>query len=651
MAYHFCVDLSTVEDSSSLAEGETCIIHVQFHGTGKNDFKVYREKLENTLLTKYLREIEGPDFNQKLMKLTFDIKAANEATNFCKSVLERGIFCRQSSYYFLGHSDEQLKAKSCYLMRATQEDIHELLATFGDFLEEKNVEKRSRNIGMLFSPLNKVVPLARREYKVQPDITGGFTGSYTFTDGCGFMSREFSSQVQRIFALDYTPSAVQVRYRGIEGMLVLKEDLTDGKVLFHNSMQRFATPDENMPESLSFADVVDYSRPYVNGYLDTRMVRLLADRGVGAQTLHDLQIGYHELLEGICGKTGEYFLRFKGEFRLLQDIQDKGIDSIIKKRLKSLRKQELDEMGKASYTKILVPESREVFAVCDPYNKLKYGECYFNPTLPEDEARVFPSGQKFVVTRNPCFHPGDVRVLKMTKEKQGYEKLRDCLVLPVEGQRPHAFECFGGDLAGNKFFVSWDKNLIPCEKENPCDYSPTVAAQLRQASVKSVSKALEKFRRSRHNNKELKSREELLEYFATFSDEIPRMIEGEYMKCATALGPSSKQCRQLSKLLYQAASLSEDSGKLRKELEQMKPSIELALFSGSRNDQDVEDANEYSDAEDPASPNQESSRRLSTYSARSTEQRRARNEIWKEIDKTAKDFVEGMQREIQMRVV
>ena len=651
MAYHFCVDLSTVEDSPSIAEGETCLIHVKFHGTGESDYKVYREKLENTLLTKYLSEIEGPDFNQKLMKLTFDIKPANEATNFCKSVLERGIFCRQRSYYFLGHSDEQLKTKSCYLMRATQEDIHELLAKFGDFLQEKNVEKRSRNIGMLFSPLNKVVPLARRECKVQTDITGGFTGSYTFTDGCGFMSREFSSEVQRIFELDYSPSAVQVRYRGIEEMLVLKEDLTDVKVLFHSSMQKFVTPDENMPESLSFADVVDYSRPYVNGYLDTRMVMLLADRGVCAQTLHDLQIGYHELLEAICGKTGEYFLRFKGEFRLLQDIQDKGIDSTIKKRLKSLRKQELDEMGKASYTKILVPESREVFAVCDPYNKLKYGECYFNPTMPEDEARVFPSGQKFVVTRNPCFHPGDVRVLKMTKEKQGYEKLRDCLVLPVEGKRPHAFECFGGDLAGNKFFVSWDKNLIPSEKENPCDYSPTVAAQLRQASVKSVSKAWEKFRRGRHNNKELKSREEMLEYFATFSDETPMMIEGEYMKCATALGPSSKQCRQLSKLLYQAASLSEDSGKLRKELEQMKPSIESALFSGSPNDQDVEDANEYSDVENQTSPNQESSRRLSTHSARSTEQLRARNEIWKEIDKIAKDFVEGMQREIQMRVV
>ena len=652
MAYHFCIDLSSVEDPSSVVEGETLIIHVKFHGTGRNDYKVYRERLESTLLTEYLKKFEGPDFNQKLMKLTFDIKPVDEANSFCKSVLERGIFCRQRSYFFLGHSDEQLQTKSCYLMRATKDEIHELLAKFGDFHQEKNLEKRARNIEMLFSPLNRVVPLATSEFKVQPDITGGVTASYTFTDGCGFMSREFSSEVQRIFELDYQPSAVQVCYRGIEGMLVLKEDLPEVKVLFHNSMQKFDTLEESMPKGFSFAGVVDYSRPFVNGYLDTRMVMLLADRGVSAQTLHDLQTGYHGLVEDMSRKTteAEYFLRLKGEFGLLRDIQDKGIDSNLKKRLKGLRKQELDKMKKATYTRILVPESREVFAVCDPYNKLKYGECYFNPTMPEDEAKVFHAGQEFVVTRNPCYHPGDVLVLKMTKEKQGYEKLRDCLVLPVEGPRPHAFECFGGDLAGKKFFVSWDKNLIPSVKENPCDYSRTVAAKLRQASVKSVSKAWEKFRRG-HNNKELKSREEMVEYFATFSDEIPRMIEGEYMKCVSALGPSSKQCRQLSKLLYQAVSLSEDSAKLRKELEQMTPSIESALFSGSPNDRDVEDANEYSDVENPTRPNQESSRRLSTRSAKAKEQRRARNEIWKDIDKIAKDFVEGMQGETQMRVV
>jgi len=119
-----------------------------------------------------------------------------------------------------------------------------------------------------------------------------------------------------------------------------------------------------------------------------------------------------------------------------------------------------------------------------------------------------------------------------------------------------------------------------------------------------VSKALEKFRKGHNvNDKELKSRDEMLEYFATFSDEIPRMIEEEYMKCATELGPSSKQCRQLSKLLYQAASLSVDSGKLRKELEQIKPSTKSAL-----------------------------NRELLSH-----------QKIWKSIDEKAKGFVKGMQ--------
>lgn len=56
----------------------------------------------------------------------------------------------------------------------------------------------------------------------------------------------------------------------------------------------------------------------------------------------------------------------------------------------------------------------------------------------EDETRDFLTGQKFVVMRHPCYNPGDVRVLRLTKEKQEYEYVRDCLVLPVKGPRPHA---------------------------------------------------------------------------------------------------------------------------------------------------------------------------------------------------------------------
>ncbi|KAJ7387488.1 hypothetical protein OS493_000818 [Desmophyllum pertusum] len=696
MAFHLCIDLSTADIPPS-GEGENNIIHVQFYGTGRDQYKVDHEKLDSTLLTEYLkqdkqRQRDGPDLNQKLMKLTFNITPTDEANTFCRSVLERGIFCRQRSYFFLGHSDNQLKKKSCYLMRASHEEIHELLSQFGDLMEERKVGKRARKIGMLFSPLNKAMPFSAHEYRVEPDIKRGVFRSYTFTDGCGFMSPKFSSEVQGFLKLDFQPSAVQVRYRGIEGMLVLKEDLTEVKVQFHNSMQKFALQPRSQGwgrvtlgtrlMSLQMTTCQNYSTSlmlwiilalYVNGYLDTRMVMLLADRGVTSENLEDLQSGYHELLEGMCKETAEYFLRFKGEFRLLQDIldNDNRIDGSIKKRLKLLRKQELDEMERAAYTRIIVPESRVVFAVCDPYNKLKYGECYFDPTMPDDEARGFPAGQKFVVTRNPCYHPGDVRVLKLTDKKQWYENLRDCLVLPVKGPRPHAFECSGGNLGGDKFFVSWDKNLIPSVKEKPCDYLPTVAAKNREAPAKSVSKVSSKFKRESNESKELKDREEMLEYFASFSDEIPKRIEGEYMKCATAAGPSSKECRQLSKMLYQAANFTEDTGTLQKELEQMEPSISSALFSGSPNDQDVEDAREYSEEERPA-PEHEitgssrppvtsssvyedvreySKEKRPTKTSRPSRPSVSGYEIWEKIDKKAKDFVERMQRETQKSVV
>ena len=559
MSWHLRIDLSDDTIPRKTEEGETCILNVQYHGTGRNDYKVDHEKLESTLLTEYLRKSEVPDLSQKLMKLTFDITPADKANSFCKSVLERGVFCRQHTYLFLGHSNEQLKTKSCYLMRATQDEIHKHLAKFGDFLEEKNLGKRARNIAMLFTPLNKVVPLTTKEYKMQADITGGITRTYSFTDGCGFMSPEFSSEVQRIFELDYQPSAVHVRYRGIEGMLVLKEDLADVKVLFHNSMQKFVTPDENMPEGFSFADVVDYSRPYVNGYLDTRMVMLLADRGVSAKNLHDLQTGYYELLEDMCRKTAEaeYFLRCKGEFRLLQDIQHKGIDSTTKKHLKGLKKQELDETEKAAYTRILVPKSRLVFAVSDPYQKLGYGECYFYPTMLEDETEGFIPGQEFVVMRDPCYHPGDVRVLRMTKEKQGYENLRDCLVLPVKGPRPHAFECSGGDLSGNKFFVSWDEKLIPNKITSPCAYPPKRTPGCRKAAAFVPCCQLPKTKLSPvWRNRE--GRQEIREYFASYEDDLTDKIDATYMKYAAAFGPSSKECRELSKMLYQANDLTQD---------------------------------------------------------------------------------------------
>lgn len=37
--------------------------------------------------------------------------------------------------------------------------------------------------------------------------------------------------------------------------------------------------------------------------------------------------------------------------------------------------------------------------------------------------------------------------------------------------RPHPNECSGGDLDGDLYFISWDKNLIPSQTVKPMDYT------------------------------------------------------------------------------------------------------------------------------------------------------------------------------------
>ena len=651
MAYQVCIDLTAANIPDRDAESENSIIHVKFREPNRDKYNVDVEELEPSLLTEYLKKRDRADFNQKLMKLTFEMTPTDGVNRFCKDTLEKGIFCVKGTYYFLGHSDDQLKKKSCYLMRsrARYEEIPERLAQFGDFLEEQNLAKRARKIGMLFSTLNKTVPLARNEYKIVPDIKRGVFRSYTYTDGCGFMSPEFAAEVQEILKLDYQPSSVQVRYRGIEGMLVLKEDLTDVKVQFHNSMKKFVTPDENMPEDFDFADVVDYScsRPYVNGYLDNRMIMLLAEAGTSAEHLKELQSDYYALLEDICKNTAsaESFLRLKGK------------SNPTKTALKAFRKQELDEMEKAvAYTKILVPESRVVFAVCDPYNKLRYGECYFNPTRPDDEASNFLTGQQFLVMREPCYHPGDVRVLKLTDRKEGYENLRDCLVLPVKGPRPHAFECSGGYLGGDKFFVSWDDDLIPKKVKSPCVYPSKETARVRKAMAAFLPSCLRpKFRLSPDRRNE-GSRKEMREYFADFTDDLTDKIDKTYMKYAAAFGPSSRECRKLSKMLYQAVNLTEDRVGLEKKwlkLKKMEPRATTEVLS-----RDSATLSEESpllmNAERGNAENErtnETIRQPHLFTGRFRRPRGPGNTVFEEIRMRAEEFVKQKQREFNRVII
>lgn len=74
--------------------------------------------------------------------------------------------------------------------------------------------------------------------------------------------------------------------------------------------------------------------------------------------------------------------------------------------------------------------------------------------------------------KNPCLHPGDIRRLEAINDSKLRPFIRDCIVFPVLGSRPHSNEISGSDLDGDQYWVYWGKELMVNEMEPPLAYTP-----------------------------------------------------------------------------------------------------------------------------------------------------------------------------------
>ena len=184
-----------------------------------------------------------------------------ETANYVVRLLRSGINLNTVHYNFYGHSNSQLKSKTCFLFSDSRENISKKVSELGEFSNIKTVAKKAKRIGLLFSTAEMAIELQPDRCE---DISDVISKDYIFTDGCGLISVHLAKLLVKQADIKYRnqrylPSVYQIRYRGYKGVLMLEPTLK-GQILvkFRDSMKKFKGGTD-----LSFS-VVNYSKVSVD---------------------------------------------------------------------------------------------------------------------------------------------------------------------------------------------------------------------------------------------------------------------------------------------------------------------------------------------------------------------------------------------------
>jgi RNA-dependent RNA polymerase len=70
-----------------------------------------------------------------------------------------------------------------------------------------------------------------------------------------------------------------------------------------------------------------------------------------------------------------------------------------------------------------------------------------------------------LVTKNPCSHPGDIQKVRAVNRPE-LKHLFNVVVYSSLGERPQQHKLSMGDLDGDTYFVTWDREIVGGFNEN-----------------------------------------------------------------------------------------------------------------------------------------------------------------------------------------
>lgn len=366
-------------------------------------------------------------------------------------VLKNGIQIGKKRYEFLAFSSSQLREHGCWFFAPTV-DLHpdDIRKWMGVFSHEKIVAKHAIRMGQCFSSTIPTYTLQPEDVQTIPDIK---RNGFTFSDGVGKISQSLAEEVALRLDLKVVPSAFQFRLGGAKGILTVDDELDKQNVKIQ------LRPSQTKFESKHLTLEIIRTSTYIHGYLNRQVITLLSSLGIKDEI-------FMKFMDEMVQDVNKLFQKPEEAVRvLLSNVDEAGTahsmvsiiqagflergDPYIKNLLNLFRVNVLKDLKKKA--KIVVPKGAYLLGVMDETGTLEEGEVFVQicDTSNNGLNKQVITGD-VVVFRNPCFHPGDVRVVKaVNRERLAY--LQDVIVFSSKGYRDIPSMCSGGDLDGDDY--------------------------------------------------------------------------------------------------------------------------------------------------------------------------------------------------------
>eukprot|EP00026_Physarum_polycephalum_P004004 Phypoly_transcript_04021.p1 GENE.Phypoly_transcript_04021~~Phypoly_transcript_04021.p1 ORF type:complete len:720 (+),score=100.17 Phypoly_transcript_04021:60-2219(+) len=353
-----------------------------------------------------------------------------------KHLVYKGVKFAGRTYEFLACSASQFREGQCFYFAKNVEsvdrpgrtdlDSEKVRECLGDFSKMRSVAEYSTRLGQAFSSAIPTIRIPTSAVSVIEDIK---RGDKTWTDGNGEVLAVSAAQIAEKLNLNYVPTCIQMRWGGAKGVIVNYRKSTDDAqklMILRKSMVKYEIT--NPSEYQETVYVIKYSK--------SRSASLCAQ----------FILGFYEL-----GVEPETFI----------NMLHKSIDND-KQRNKKKSDKHSNRMitSEESAFKIFDPCGRYLFGVIDKDGFLEEGEVFINL-----KNKGVVTG-RVAVTKSPCMHPGDIRLLKAQDIPQLYG-LVDVIVFPSKGKRPTADMIANSDVDGDEFFATWNPSLTNIKPQPP----------------------------------------------------------------------------------------------------------------------------------------------------------------------------------------